>query len=49
VASLAAQLGTNPREVIREMVKQGQLQKEDLEALGTEDIMDEDVESGDKN
>lgn len=49
VASLAAQLGTNPREVIREMVKQGQLQKEDLEALGTEDIMDEDIKAGDKN
>jgi hypothetical protein len=49
VASLAGQLGANPRDVIREMIKQGRLKQEDLEALGAEDIMDEDVEAGEKN
>lgn len=49
VASLATQLGANPRDVIREMVKQGKLTREDLSALGAEDVMDEEVEAGEKN
>lgn len=48
LASLAAELGTNPRDVIREMVKQGQLKAEDLEALGAEDLAD-DIESPEQN
>jgi hypothetical protein len=44
VAALAAQLGTNPRDVIRELIKQGQLKQEDLQALGAEDITESDKE-----
>jgi len=38
VTTLAATLGADPKEIIRELIKQGRLTKEDLKALGVEDL-----------
>ena len=49
IASLAGMMGANPREVVREMLKSGQLEHEDLKALGLEDMEDDEVEKKDSN
>lgn len=49
VASLAGMMGANPREVVKEMIKSGQLEQEDLQALGLEDIEVDEEEKKDSN
>jgi len=45
MATMASHLGADPKEVIRELLKSGQLQRDDLEKLGAESLLDEDVEN----
>lgn len=50
VAAMAAQLGANPKDVIRELLKSGAIKAEDLKALGAESVLkDEDEEAKDNN